>query len=231
MCFAPSFLRSRGGAVTRITKSSYCRNLVTHKTTVAFNSGNNRFELAARRAEKWICNNASGARRGAVMILPTEHAGIHAAWRAQHDPAPPDLLQRAFRPSRRRAAHEQCPPWLGTTWVRSKHRADRPHAGSTRLRPCLQRTHEGDGHGGIWMGLDLGGIRVGHGWDLTAICVVGHGWDLTAICVRSGRDLCGIWVGLGGGLGGIPGVQCAVRLSIFRIASALAAALARQVVW
>ena len=70
------------------------------------------------------------------------------------------------------------------------------------------------------MGLDLGGIWVGHGWDLTAICVVGHGWDL-----------CGIWVGLGGGLGGIPGVQCAVRLSIFRIASALAAALARQVVW
>ena len=27
MCFAPSFLRSRGGAVTRITKSSYCRGL------------------------------------------------------------------------------------------------------------------------------------------------------------------------------------------------------------
>ena len=25
MCFAPSFLRSRGGALTRITESSYCR--------------------------------------------------------------------------------------------------------------------------------------------------------------------------------------------------------------
>ena len=30
MCFAPSFLRSRGGAVTRITESSYCRHDRTH---------------------------------------------------------------------------------------------------------------------------------------------------------------------------------------------------------
>ena len=32
MCFAPSFLRSRGGAVTRITESSYCRLMLRHFT-------------------------------------------------------------------------------------------------------------------------------------------------------------------------------------------------------